>query len=298
MRGTVVDSLSRARTELERARDFHAQRAALTTAKAEEMAARTSSLAAATRGALGRAGAFDPDIWSSTKWPQGPQGLAHPPALGSVKEIDELGEKALVAAWRRRLPAAAAEDTRFALGVESPPTVKLPPKLPARAKQKYSDDMDHFALGTLYFYNGGDEWTHAKGWADELHGKRPPGSHVAWYGVHTFSTHIQRVTNLVLPQNNLVGPLCEDLKWMDELRTLSLQGNALTGTVPPAWSTLTSLVTLDLSHNQITVGSEERWLRGSSNCCRVARKWGGARNGNAMRAIAVVTIGCVQESVC
>ena len=80
--------------------------------------------------------------------------------------------------------------------------------------------------------------------------------------VHTYSNSIQRVVNLVLPNNNLRGPLVDEIKWMDELKTLSCQQNALSGSIPPSWSTLTSLVTLDLSGNQLTGPLPARFFDG------------------------------------
>jgi hypothetical protein len=72
------------------------------------------------------------------------------------------------------------------------------------------------------------------------------------YGVHTLSTQVHRVVNLVVPKNNLKGPLIDEVRWLDKLKTLALPSNELSGSIPPAWSTLTSLTMLDLSNNHIT----------------------------------------------
>jgi hypothetical protein len=93
----------------------------------------------------------DGDIWSSTKWPIGTKGFAHPPAKTSKLDFDMLGEKALAEAWRRRRPPPPAEANRFALGVPEEEVEDTGPKLPSPRRQKFGDVMDHFALLTVHY---------------------------------------------------------------------------------------------------------------------------------------------------
>ena len=42
----------------------------------------------------------------------------------------------------------------------------------------------------------------------------------------------QRVTAVVLPRNNMVGPLVEEVKWMNDLKALCFPHNQLSGHIP------------------------------------------------------------------
>jgi len=74
----------------------------------------------------------------------------------------------------------------------------------------------------MYLNNGGTVWTHNSDWLGS-------DSHCDWYGV-TCST-VSSIIELDLEYNALVGPF-PDLTQLDKLRSLKIQGNSLTGSVP------------------------------------------------------------------
>jgi hypothetical protein len=82
--------------------------------------------------------------------------------------------------------------------------------------------------------------------------------HTTTTTITTTTTHIltkikvQRVINIVMPNNNVEGPLVPELKWLDKLKTLSMPKNKLSGPIPSEWGSMTSLITIDLSQNQIS----------------------------------------------
>jgi len=117
-----------------------------------EVDSRPTTAAADVAAAFSGSGGVDVEAWSSGRWPVGPRGFVHPPARSNPNgDLDTIGERALEAAWARRLPPADSVGTRFALGVESPPKVKLPPQMPDKRLQRFSDLMDHYALRTIHF---------------------------------------------------------------------------------------------------------------------------------------------------
>ncbi len=99
-----------------------------------------------------------------------------------------------------------------ALSVQLP---ALPAPIPA---------SERTALLDLYQATGGASWLASMGWLG------PAGSECSWFGVTCTGG---RVTGLALPQNALQGTLPATFASLDQLQTLDLRGNALTGTLPP-----------------------------------------------------------------
>lgn len=60
------------------------------------------------------------------------------------------------------------------------------------------------------------------------------------------------MVNIVMPHNNVEGPLVPELRWLDKLKTLSMPQNQLWGSIPQEWASMTSLITVDLSHNKLS----------------------------------------------
>ena len=101
---------------------------------------------------------------------------------------------------------------------------------------------DREALVALYNATEGKNWANNKNWLSEepLDG---------WYGV-TLSNG--RVTRLVLPGNQLTGPIPRELGQLSRLAGLGLNDNGLTGPIPPELGQLPSLEWLILSGNALT----------------------------------------------
>ena len=84
-----------------------------------------------------------------------------------------------------------------------------------------------------------------------------------WEGVALGDTPL-RVTGLILPEKALTGRIPSALGSLTSLRTLSLWGNQLTGTLPTELGNLANLEVLSLSQNQLT-GTIPAWLGSLAN---------------------------------
>ena len=114
----------------------------------------------------------------------------------------------------------------------------------------FREGEDRATLMALYNSTGGASWTDKTGWGD---------SGVAigmWYGVMTDGNG--RVTDLELSSNNLRGTLPADLGTLSNLITLDLSDNQLSGTIPDL-SAVTQIQSLDLGDNQLS-GTIPNWL--------------------------------------
>ncbi|KAJ3026052.1 UNVERIFIED_CONTAM: hypothetical protein HDU68_006291 [Siphonaria sp. JEL0065] len=64
-------------------------------------------------------------------------------------------------------------------------------------------------------------------------------------------TKIQTLTHLILPRNNMIGPIPDPIYSLVHLSVLHLSSNRLTGPLSPLVQQLTNLVTLNLEHNYL-----------------------------------------------
>ena len=83
----------------------------------------------------------------------------------------------------------------------------------------------------LYNAAGGFNWIKKRNWLSE----EPLGE---WYGV---TVQNGRVTDLILPGNNLAGSIPSELGDLASLRELDLYRNRLTGPIPPELGKLANL---------------------------------------------------------
>ena len=104
-------------------------------------------------------------------------------------------------------------------------------------------ERDQAKLMALYNSAGGASWTNNDNWGSTT---EPLNT---WFGVEVDGNG--NVTELALPGNNLSGPLPAALGSLTSLTTLDLSDNQLSGTIPDL-TTLTQLQTLDLSDNQLS----------------------------------------------
>ncbi len=118
--------------------------------------------------------------------------------------------------------------------------------LPGGADAQVSE-AEREALIDFYHATGGDDWHVNDGWLGQ------EGSECSWHGVQCASPDDDHfVLRLMLPDNNLSGPLPDSLGDLDGLRTLSLGGNDLEGTIPSDLWGLTKLSDLYLGDNQFS----------------------------------------------
>ncbi len=105
---------------------------------------------------------------------------------------------------------------------------------------------DKATLVAFYRSTGGDDWTTRTNWNDDSKDISE------WFGVSTNANG--RVFSLELDQNNLTGNIPAALGSLTSLTHLHLSRNSLTGRIPKELGNLTSLYTLNLHTNNLTGG--------------------------------------------
>ena len=109
--------------------------------------------------------------------------------------------------------------------------------------QPTGPDSDRAALIALYDATDGPNWPNRTNWLSD-----EPLEH--WYGVTTDDDG--RVTQLLLRENNLNGPIPAAVGNLTGLVRLDFQGNQLSGTIPSSLSNLAGLEILLLYGNRFT----------------------------------------------
>mmetsp|Transcript_18029 Transcript_18029/g.31623 ORF Transcript_18029/g.31623 Transcript_18029/m.31623 type:complete len:629 (-) Transcript_18029:121-2007(-) len=101
-----------------------------------------------------------------------------------------------------------------------------------------------YGLQVLYFSTQGQDWDDNTGWLGD-------GNECSWYGVEC-EDDSGLVTRIILPSNNMVGRLTDEMQTLDKLQRLDFFSNSITGSLPTGFSAMTDLVLLDLEENLIT----------------------------------------------
>ena len=109
--------------------------------------------------------------------------------------------------------------------------------------QPTGPDSDRAALIALYDATDGPNWTNRTNWLSD-----EPLEH--WYGVTTDDDG--RVTQLLLRENNLNGPIPAAVGNLTGLVRLDFQGNQLSGSIPGSLGNLANLERLSLSRNSLS----------------------------------------------
>ncbi len=119
---------------------------------------------------------------------------------------------------------------------QSPTGQPLIPLKPAIATHK---SIQRQALEEFYHATRGQNWVRNDNWLTNA-----PLSE--WYGISMF---LENVDAIVLPSNNLVGPLPDSFEELNTIRRLDLHNNSIVGKMPKfdGWS---SLVSLNLANNR------------------------------------------------
>jgi hypothetical protein len=102
--------------------------------------------------------------------------------------------------------------------------------------------MECQALESLYASTNGAGWIVQTGWLDTL-------TPCSWYGITCQDGHVWQ---LKLDGNGLSGPLPPDIGNLGQMQILLLNNNALSGPIPAELGKLTELVRLNLATNQLS----------------------------------------------
>ncbi|MFC2125859.1 leucine-rich repeat domain-containing protein [Bacteroidota bacterium] len=102
-------------------------------------------------------------------------------------------------------------------------------------------DRDSLALVALYDSTDGPNWNNNSGWLT--------GSVNTWYGVTIID---DRVNEINLSSNNLVGIIPVEIGKFTELTYLNLYNNQLSDTLPAAIGNLASITYLNIGNNQLS----------------------------------------------
>ena len=119
----------------------------------------------------------------------------------------------------------------------------------------FCNALDVEALTNLFNLAGGPSWRESRGW---LTGAALED----WHGVQVDS--LGRVTALVLSDNGLTGTLTGDVERLEQLRTLHISGNPLTGRLPLSL-TRTPLREFHYNNTRLCAppdGGFQSWLQG------------------------------------
>ena len=116
----------------------------------------------------------------------------------------------------------------------------------------FCDNPDRAVLVALYHATNGDNWNNNSNWLTGA-----PLSE--WLGVTTDEDG--RVAGLVLQYNALAGGMPSDISSLTNLVTLDVSGNRLTGEIPPTLGSLDDLETLKLNSNLFTGSVPEELAR-------------------------------------
>ena len=108
---------------------------------------------------------------------------------------------------------------------------------------------DFDALIALYNATNGPNWTKNSGWIEGSNGFSCDPCADNWYGVYCQNN---RVTELLLGNNQLSGTLPTQITTLSELQVLSLYDNALRGPIPAKIDFLTNLRAVILNKNTLS----------------------------------------------
>jgi len=112
---------------------------------------------------------------------------------------------------------------------------------------------DYVALMALYNSTDGANWINNEGWREGAIGESCDPCQFngeSWHGISCDQDG--RVIRVDLQENNLIGQIPLNLYELDQLHTLWLNGNQISGTIDQSISNLSNLVNLDFQKNLLT----------------------------------------------
>ena len=189
--------------------------------------------------------------WASVNLARSAVPAAPPPALPTPLRALPASPAPAPLAAPTSAPAMPAAPTATAAPVSAPPApaaaTSAAPRPPAR---QAAPSIDRDALTALYHSTGGENWVRRDNWLSDQHID-------TWYGVTVNPDG--RVSELVMPENELTGELPPEIGTLTELVSLSLHFNSLEGEIPSELADLTELTTLYLGGNRLS-GEIPAWF--------------------------------------
>jgi Leucine-rich repeat (LRR) protein len=121
----------------------------------------------------------------------------------------------------------------------------------------YSDQrkIQRFALATLYFSTAGDEWSNNRLWLSDTNECKLWFSRIAEVAGDAICNANDEIVTLDLDYNNLSGPLPKEVALLTSLRRIELYGGPqgfLTGSLPTEVGHLSALEALSVKGNRMT----------------------------------------------
>lgn len=103
-----------------------------------------------------------------------------------------------------------------------------------------------FALASVYYALGGEQWTNQDGWLTDAHACK-------WHGVYCDRSDTKFIYEIDLTQNNLAGSIPVEVGLLSDIRSLVLTSNQLTGSLPAATlGNMPSLSILFVNNNKLS----------------------------------------------
>ena len=133
-----------------------------------------------------------------------------------------------------------------------------PPTTTASAQSCPCNTSSSYAL-LMDFYTTTIGWIIIQGWGNT---SVPICS---WYGEIRCSS--QDIVTIKVSNNNITGTLPVSWANLTQLRELFLHDNSLTGTLPPSWSSMSQLSFVDLSSNSLTGTLPPSWSNMTQHLC-------------------------------
>lgn len=113
--------------------------------------------------------------------------------------------------------------------------------------------IQRYVMALFYVSTGGNDWkrcsaNRSKSSCDR-HVRWLHGHECTWYGVACLDDKLDQIT---MDDNNVVGELPNELSALSKLRSISLENGGLYGTLPSSIGELQHLVKIDLDYNNIS----------------------------------------------
>jgi hypothetical protein len=197
--------------------------------------------------------------------PAGPPPTMPPTQLSAEMELAQLKSAIDFGDFTFPIADALSDNVEDYVGKMDDPTASAPERamswiLTNSMNNVPGDLVTRWALASIYYSMGGENWVNKENWLSEE-------SHCEWFGVEC--DRFGALEELILKENKLAGTIPMELSLFSDMQSLWWSTNALTGTLPgDMLGSLPRLSILYLNENKLT-GTIPDSLRNNG----VLRKW-------------------------